>query len=327
MAAAVRLVSAAGRARFARSPCLLSAPAARARLPLACTVARPGCSRRYFCDNKDKRSSELDGLDQQELLANSYSASWFEPESLWDYAQNEDDNAETTSESFDAAFAKDMGSRNAAWRKDILKKDDQYFNRMGKGQAPKYLWIGCSDSRVAAELMVESEPGEMFVHRNIANMVVSTDTNLRAVLHYALEYLKIEHIVVCGHYDCGGCKAAFTNHDHNAPVESWLTNIRDVYRLHQEELEAIIDDEERHKRFVEINTVEQCLNLFKTGDVQRRRVATAADSEDGVARPRIHAMVFSPSDGILRRLPIDFKYYMKKYKNVYNMYDKGSELA
>merc|ERR1711879_867241 len=108
----------------------------------------------------------------------------------------------------------------------------------------------------------------------------STDFNLRAVLKYAVEYLKVEHIIVCGHYDCGGVKAAFTNQDHTDPLESWLTNIRDIYRLHQQELEAIIDPTERHKRFVELNVIEQCLNLFKTGDVQRRRAATGSASHE-----------------------------------------------
>ena len=140
--------------------------------------------------------------------------------------------------------------------------------------------------------------------------------------------VQVEHIIVCGHYDCGGIKAALTNEDHHEPLESWLTNIRDVHRLHQKELEAILDPHERHKRFVELNVIEQCLNLFKTVDVQRRRAATAAQAvEYDCALPRIHGMVFEPSDGKLRRLPIDFKHYMKKYKKVYQMYDQADFIS
>lgn len=238
--------------------------------------------------------------------------SWVEPEALWDYAQHEIDSRDV-----DDMFAADFGRRNEDWRQMMMKTEPNIFKEIGQGQAPKYLWIGCCDSRVAAENLINSKPGEIFVHRNIANMVVSTDTNLRAVLHYAVAYLKVEHIIVCGHYDCGGVKAAVTNQDHSAPLESWLTHIRDVYRLHAQELDAIINREERHKRLVELNVIEQCLNLFKTGDVQRRRSQTAGGSR---AYPRIHAMVFEPSDGILRRLPIDWKYYLNKYKGVYQMY-------
>lgn len=222
----------------------------------------------------------------------------------------------------DEEFDVDFGSRNKAWRERALAEDPNIFNRIGRGQAPKYLWIGCCDSRVAAENLVGGQPGEIFVHRNIANMVVATDANLRAVLHYAVDYLQVEHLIVCGHYDCGGVKAALSNRDHTSPVESWLTHIRDVYRMHHEELDAIVDQEERHKRLVELNVIEQCLNLFKTGDVQRRRCYTAQRPDQyACAYPRIHGMVFSPYDGILRKLPIDFKYYMGKWKKVYQMYD------
>lgn len=263
-------------------------------------------------------------LTQEEMLDGSWSASWFEPDSLYEHAQKAEagEVADDNLSEIDKKFAEDMGARNEAWRKEMMKVDAQFFSRLSEGQSPQILWIGCSDSRVAAEILVNGKPGEIFVHRNVANMVVSTDANLRAVLHYALEYLQVQHVIVCGHYDCGGVKAALEKIDHGTPVEIWLSNIRDVYRLHQEEIEAIIDKEERHKRFVELNVIEQCLNLYKTGDVQRRRVHTASrPHEFPCALPRIHAMVFSPHDGVLRRLPIDFKYYMKRFKNVYKMYD------
>merc|ERR1711957_418866 len=192
----------------------------------------------------------------------------------------------------------------------------------GAGQSPKVFWIGCCDSRVAVENMVKADPGEMFVHRNVANMVVATDSNLRAALQYAVDYLKVDHIVVCGHYDCGGLKAAVTNRDHAAPLEQWLSHIRDVYRMHQKELDEYEIPEEKHNRLVELNVIEQCLNLFKTAEVQRRRVYTAQrPHEFDRAYPRIHGMVFSPSDGILRRLPVDFKDYLSELDKVYNLYD------
>merc|ERR1712113_704841 len=209
-----------------------------------------------------------------------------------------------------------------------MGENPKIFEMIGAGQQPRFLWIGCCDSRVAPENMVGAQPGEIFVHRNIANMVVSTDTNLRSALQYAVNYLKVQHIIVCGHYECGGVKASMTKHDHQPPLENWLANIRDVYRLHQAELDAIIDFEERHKRLVELNVIEQCLNLFKTGDVQRARtekleeaIRAGEEVNSGTALPRIHAMVFSPKDGILRRLPVDFKEYMRRYKSVYNLYE------
>lgn len=236
---------------------------------------------------------------------------------MWEYAEEHKDGQD-----IDDAFALDFGIRNKEWRDEKLKTDPGLFSRIGAGQSPKYLWIGCCDSRVAAENLVGGQPGEIFVHRNIANMVVSTDANLRAVLHYAVDYLKVEHLIVCGHYDCGGVKASMSNRDHASPVENWLTQIRDVYRMHHLELNAIVDEEERFKRLVELNVREQCLNLFKTGDVQRRRSYTSQRPDEfPCALPRIHGMVFSPEDGILRRLPIDWKRYLRRWKSVYQMYE------
>mmetsp|Transcript_32306 Transcript_32306/g.48741 ORF Transcript_32306/g.48741 Transcript_32306/m.48741 type:complete len:307 (-) Transcript_32306:562-1482(-) len=250
--------------------------------------------------------------------------SWVCPEALYEYALSSEDMSADVDEQFVAEF----GKRNATWRERVLREDPDLFSECAAGQSPKYLWIGCSDSRVAAENMIDGRPGELFVHRNVANMVVNTDFNLRAVLKYAVNYLQVKHIIVCGHYDCGGVKAAFTNKDHHDPLESWLTNVRDVYRYHQEELEAIINDEERHKRFVELNIIEQCLNLFKSADVQRRRAETGRRPDEfECAYPRIHGMVFEPSDGILRRLPIDFRQYLRRYKRVYQMYDDSDFLS
>jgi len=272
--------------------------------PASALGARGGA--RAFASGKDSKDEVL--LD-----------SWVCPDALYEATMGGD---EETSLDVDQQFIHDFGRRNEVWRQRVLRDDPDLFTQIKAGQSPKYLWIGCSDSRVAAENMIDARPGEIFVHRNVANLVVNTDFNVRAVLKYAIEYLKVEHVIVCGHYDCGGVKAAFKNLDHGDPLESWLACIRDVYRYHQEELEAIINEEERHKRFVELNVVEQCLNLFKTSDVQRRRAHTGSRPDKfDCAFPRVHAMVFEPSDGILRRLPIDWKEYIKKYRNVYQLYD------
>nr|WBO26460.1 carbonic anhydrase [Prorocentrum minimum] len=216
-----------------------------------------------------------------------------------------------------------MGERNRLWRQRITKEEPGFFDTIASGQSPSTLWIGCSDSRVAPENLVYSKPGEIFVHRNIANMVISTDTNLRSVIHYAVFYLKVKHIVVCGHYDCGGVRASTTKYEYGAPLDSWLTNIRDVSRLHAEELSAIIDDGEKLKKLVELNVTEQCLNLFKTADVQKRRAETNKDG--GCCFPRIHGMVFSPEDGVLKRLDVDFSFHMKKMKHIYNLYEENAD--
>jgi len=244
--------------------------------------------------------------------------SWVEPEDLLSYIEgHKEDRDESLLE--DERVLKELGTRNGIWRKRILETQPDLFKQIGAGQAPKYLWIACCDSRVAPENLIDAHPGEVFVHRNIGNLVVASDTNMRAALHFALEYLKIQHIIVCGHYECGAIKAASNMNDHQAPVETWLAHVRDVMRLHQGELDAIIDPYEKHKRLVELNTIEQCINLFKTGDVQRKRAATGGPG--AVAYPRIHAMVFDPNDGILRKLEVDLKTYLAKYKNIYNLYD------
>lgn len=158
-----------------------------------------------------------------------------------------------------------QGNKQFAERK--LSEDPEYFNRLVKGQTPNYLWIGCSDSRVPANEITGTESGEIFVHRNIANMVVHTDTNLLSVLEYAIKFLEVKHILVVGHYGCGGVKAAMTNNFHGF-VDNWLRNIKDVYFSHREELLAIKNEEERCDRLVELNVIEQVRNLAKTTIVQ-----------------------------------------------------------
>ncbi|MFD2556370.1 carbonic anhydrase [Sphingobacterium tabacisoli] len=156
---------------------------------------------------------------------------------------------------------------NEEWIKKQLAIDPTYFEKLAAGQSPEILYIGCSDSRVSAEELMGVEPGEVFVHRNIANIIPNTDLNSKSVIEYAVSHLKVKHIVVCGHYNCGGVKSAMEQ-EHLGILNPWLGCIRDVYRLHQEHLNAIEDMDERYDRLVELNVAEQCLNLVKIPEVQ-----------------------------------------------------------
>jgi len=160
--------------------------------------------------------------ESKEMKIPQYLNSWVEPEALWEY--NDAMERTNAAKEVDAEIA-ELGDRNKVWQKETLKHDPEFFKQIGQGQAPKYLWIGCADSRVAAENLIGGKPGELFTHRNIANMVVATDTNLRSVLQYAVDVLQVRHIIVCGHYDCGGIKAACSVKDHALPLESWLSGL------------------------------------------------------------------------------------------------------
>jgi carbonic anhydrase len=180
---------------------------------------------------------------------------------------------------------------NKAWAREKMEDDDQYFERLAHLQTPEFLWIGCSDSRVPANEITGTKPGEIFVHRNIANMVVNTDLNLLSVLQYAVEVLKVKHIIVCGHYGCGGVKAAMTNHNYGI-INKWLRNIKDVYRFHREEVDDIKNEEARVNRMVELNVQEQVMNLAKTSIVQK--------SWKNAQLPHIHGWVYDLHDGIIK---------------------------
>src|SRR5215217_3490008 len=140
---------------------------------------------------------------------------------------------------------------NRAWASEKVADDPDYFNRLADIQSPEFLWIGCSDSRVPANEITGTQPGEIFVHRNVANLVINTDVNLLSVLDYAVNHLKVKHVIVCGHYGCGGVKASLTNHDFKALLNMWLRNIKDVIRLHRKELDSITDEEMKTDRLVE----------------------------------------------------------------------------
>ena len=198
---------------------------------------------------------------------------------------------------------------NDRWIKDKLAVDDNYFEELGKGQNPELLYIGCSDSRVTAEDLMGLGPGEVFVHRNIANMVISIDLNVMSVVEYAVDHLKVNHIVVCGHYACGGVKAAMQSADLGI-LNPWLRNIRDVYRIHKKELNSIKDEEKKYDRLVELNVKEQCVNLIKTAAVQK-----AYRDRD----LQVHGWVFDIHTGKLIDLKIDFKKYLKNIMEIYHL--------
>jgi carbonic anhydrase len=199
---------------------------------------------------------------------------------------------------------------NRNWVADKLALDSGYFEKLSRGQSPEYLYIGCSDSRVTAEDLMGGQPGEIFIHRNVANLVVSTDNNLNAVVQYAVEHLKVKHIIVCGHYECGGVKAALHPSD-MGQLNSWLQTLRDVYRLHQAELSAITDPQRLFDRLVELNVVEQCLNVIKIDHVQRSWYKTGF--------PKVHGWVFDVRTGKLIDLGLNMEEEFASIRSIYDL--------
>ena len=182
---------------------------------------------------------------------------------------------------------------NAEWSAHIKEEDPEFFLRLSKQQSPDYLWIGCSDSRVPANEIVGMLPGELFVHRNIANCVVHTDLNCLSVIYYAVKVLKVKHIIVCGHYGCGGVQAAMQNTKHGL-VEHWLRNIRDVYNAHEEEVDAITDESLKFRRMCELNVVAQMKHVSQIPAIQEAWLESEPLS--------IHGWIYDISDGLLNRL-------------------------
>ncbi len=180
---------------------------------------------------------------------------------------------------------------NKAWASEKVADDPDYFNRLAHIQTPEFLWIGCSDSRVPANEITGTQPGEIFVHRNVANMVVHTDLNLLTVLEYAVHHLKVKHVIVCGHYGCGGVKASMTQHNFGI-INKWLRNIKDVYRYHRDEIDNIKDEESRVNRMVELNVQEQVMNLAKTSIIQKAWKQNQF--------PHLHGWVYGLKDGLIK---------------------------
>lgn len=198
---------------------------------------------------------------------------------------------------------------NEKWIQEKLALNPNFFNELDAGQNPELLYIGCSDSRVTAEDLMGLGPGEVFVHRNIANMVISIDLNVMSVVNYAVDHLNVRHIVVCGHYGCGGVKAAMQSADLGI-LNPWLRNIRDVYRIHNKELNTIEDEGKKYNRLVELNVQEQCINLIKTAAVQR------ANRTRGL---KVHGWVFDMHTGKLIDLKIDFEGILKNIMEIYHL--------
>ena len=195
-------------------------------------------------------------------------------------------------------FYNQLLDNNKKWVAGKLAQDPDYFTKLARGQKPPVLWIGCADSRVPANEIIGAEPGEVFVHRNIANMVVHSDMNMLSVLDYAVNVLQVKHIIVCGHYGCGGVQTAMTN-KHVGLIDNWVRHIKDVYRLHRPELDAITDEAARFDRFVELNVFEQVLDLGKTSIVQ-------AAWERG-QEVHVHGWVYAIHDGMIRDLKVTLK--------------------
>lgn len=204
---------------------------------------------------------------------------------------------------------------NKKWVASKVAQDADFLTKLSSDQEPDYLYIGCSDSRVPANEIMGLEPGDVFVHRNVANLVNNIDLNVMSVLNYAVAHLHVKHIVVCGHYNCGGVKAAMTPKDMGI-LNPWLRNIRDVYRLHQEELDGITDEHLRYNRLVELNVQEQCVNVIKTAVVQKSYLANSF--------PTVHGWVFDLKTGLLKDLNIDFNKILKDIQKIYNL--MGPEL-
>jgi len=199
---------------------------------------------------------------------------------------------------------------NRRWAESRLENEPDYFVRLSREQCPDYLYIGCSDSRVPANQIMGVEPGEGFVHRNIANLVPNTDLNSMSVINYAVRHLGVKHIVVCGHYHCGGINAALQPKDLGL-LNPWLRNVRDVYRLHKEELNAIDDPIARNDRLVELNVVEQCTNIVKTAAVQQWYLKHGY--------PVVHGWVFDMRIGLLKDLEINFPQILHDIQEIYNL--------
>ena len=209
-------------------------------------------------------------------------------------------------------------ANNLKWVQEMKSKDADFFEKLARDQTPEYLYIGCSDSRVPANEIMGLEPGDVFVHRNIANLVNNSDLNVLSVINYAIVHLKVKHIIVCGHYNCGGVKAAMIPKDMGI-LNPWLRNIRDVYRMHYTELQDIANEEDRYNRLVELNVLEQATNVIKTANVQKSYRATGY--------PIVHGWVFDLHTGVLKDLNINFEHILRDIQSIYDLTGITSEFT
>ncbi len=204
---------------------------------------------------------------------------------------------------------KQLLENNKQWIEKQLAGDSKYFEKLAAGQKPTILYIGCSDSRVTAEEIIGLKPGEAFVHRNVANLVSNVDLNVMSVINYAVTHLEVQYIIICGHYECGGVKAAMQSADLGI-LNPWLRNIRDIYRLHKDELNAIEDIDKRYERLVELNVQEQCINVLKTAAVQKAVKSRGLE---------VYGWVFDLKSGKIIDLEIDFKKHLEFIQEIYRL--------
>lgn len=204
---------------------------------------------------------------------------------------------------------KQLFENNKQWIEKQLAGDSRYFEKLATGQKPTILYIGCSDSRVTAEEIIGLKPGEAFVHRNVANLVSNVDLNVMSVINYAVTHLEVQYIIICGHYECGGVKAAMQSADLGI-LNPWLRNIRDIYRLHKDELNAIEDIDKRYERLVELNVQEQCINVLKTAAVQKAVKSRGLE---------VYGWVFDLKSGKIIDLEIDFKKHLEFIQEIYRL--------
>ncbi len=199
---------------------------------------------------------------------------------------------------------------NRKWVSKKINKKKDFFTRLYKEQNPEFLYIGCSDSRVPANVITGLDVGDIFVHRNIANVISNSDMNAMSVIQYAIEVLEVKHIVVCGHYGCGGVRTSMMNKSFGL-LDNWLRNVRDVYRLYEKELKKIKDENKRYDRLVEFNVIEQCNNIIKTSYLQKSYMKNKY--------PVVHGWVYDMRSGYLKDLNIDFEKLLTKVKKIYNL--------
>lgn len=204
---------------------------------------------------------------------------------------------------------KEILKHNEQWIEEQLKSDPDYFSKLSRKQKPKYLFISCSDSRISTEAIMDAQPGDVFIHRNVANIIPNDDLNALSAINYAVNHIRVKHIIICGHYNCGGIKTAMECRDEGI-LNPWLRHIRDVYRLHKSELNAIESIDVRYDRLVELNVLEQCINVVKTSDVQKALLEK---------RIQIHGWVFDMRTGKLIDLQFKTKKVAKEILDIYNV--------
>ncbi|KAI2641278.1 carbonic anhydrase [Xylaria nigripes] len=287
------------RQRVTHSNSLFSACQKRSLIPFQLGINRSHSFQYRYCTNSSNNSRDSPEKSPSDTFSWGINKLTFDP----NMAPGE--ISTYLKQSHDRLF-----EHNRAWAREQKEKDSQFFSKLSAGQSPEYLWIGCSDSRIPAEQICGLGPGEAFIHRNIANLVISTDLNVMSVIEYAVVHLHVKHIIVCGHYGCGGVKAAMTPKDLGL-LNPWLRNIRDVYRIHEKELDTITDDIARYNRLVELSVAEQCRNVLKIAAVQK--------SFEQNQYPVVHGWVFGFEDGLLKDLKVDHENILHNIQKIYNL--------